>query len=169
MEPFSVSIKLALKVKAEEVIIHLSFDAPVTIEAITSAAVRLWPEQAVSADLKYIDTDDENILLVAEGINEALRFHSGPVLKLFVVPKGPSEELLAPGSFATAAIAVAGQSGSDAGAPLAGKFFCALVLWRGIFIPCCNALQNTALFRGRLRPPLLGGGYPKCLSWTTPR
>ena len=94
----TVSIKLAaVKVKAEEVVVRLSFGAPVTLEAITSAAVRQWPELAVGAAFKYIDTDGENIRLFAEGINEALRFHSGPVLKLLVYPKGPREELPVPG------------------------------------------------------------------------
>lgn len=83
----TTSIKLVLKVKATEEVVRLSFDAPVTLDAIKAAAVRQWPEQAAGAEFKYVDNDGDSVLLVAEGVGEALRHHGGPVLKLFVVPK----------------------------------------------------------------------------------
>lgn len=84
----SVSIKLVLKVKgADEEVVRLSFDAPVTLDAIKAAAARQWPEQATGAEFKYTDSDGDVVRLVSEGLGEALRHHAGAVLKVYVVPK----------------------------------------------------------------------------------
>ena len=83
------TVKLVYKVKNDEAVIRLSFDAPVTLDAIKAAAVRQWPE-AAGAELKYCDVDGDNVLLVAEGIGEALRCHAGPVLKVYIVHKNPA-------------------------------------------------------------------------------
>ena len=89
MASVSVSIKFVYVVKNERQVIRLAFDEPVTLDAIKTAVVYQWPE-AEGAELKYIDAEGDSVLLVAEGIGEALRYHADPVLKVYIEPKSPA-------------------------------------------------------------------------------